>query len=213
MEETEQKSPLWQRKKEMRPNEIIRAARKLFVSRGFAATKMASVAHEAGVQPGTLYVYFKNKKALFKAVIESSIGPVLKIGDELVDSFSGTPEEMVRSLVHEWWRLIESEECRGIVKLIVAESQNFPDIAKFYAENCMEPAKKICYRILEYALSKNQVQLLNLELASRVIYQHLHQLAIYEHSFAEYDSNPIPVPTLLNATADFIIRSVLRSEK
>ncbi len=66
----------WQRKKEVRPQEILAAALAVFVEQGFSATKVAEVARRAGVQPGTIYVYFENKEALFKAVIHAAMSPV-----------------------------------------------------------------------------------------------------------------------------------------
>ena len=49
---------------------IARAALELFVTRGFAATKLEDVAKEASVSKGLPYLYFKNKEELFKAVAE-----------------------------------------------------------------------------------------------------------------------------------------------
>ena len=209
-QEVSKRIPHWQRKKEQRPVDIIQAARKLFVSQGFAATKIADIAKEAGVQAGTIYVYFENKETLFKAVIETSVQPLLNVANDIVDRYQGTPAELIRVLVDKWWELLESETCKGIPKLISSESQNFPKLAEFYTKECIIPARAMIYRILQYALSKNQIQLLNMELASRVIFHLLHQIVIYANTFSKYETNPISTKTVLNATADFIIRSVLK---
>ena len=39
----------WSRRKDVRPGEILEAALKLFVEKGFRATKMEDIAREAGV--------------------------------------------------------------------------------------------------------------------------------------------------------------------
>lgn len=202
----------WQRRKEQRPTEIIQAAKKLFVSQGFAATKVADIAKEAGIQPGTLYVYFENKEALFKAVIEESIKPLLNYADGIIDNFTDSPQELIRTLVQRWWDLLESEACRGIPKLLTSESQNFPELAAFYTRECIDPAKRMIYRVLEYALNKKEIRLLNMEMASRVIFFILHQLLVNAHSFAEYDPSPVSTKAMLNTVSDFIIRSVLKTE-
>ena len=62
------------RRPEDRAPEIARAALDLFVTRGFAATKLEDVAKAAGVSKGLPYLYFKNKEELFKAVIVEAIG-------------------------------------------------------------------------------------------------------------------------------------------
>ena len=117
----------WQRKKEVRPQEILAAALAVFVEQGFSATKVAEVARRAGVQPGTIYVYFENKEALFKAVIHAAMSPVLSYSNEFLDNYTGTPEKLLYELTHKWWDLMESESCAGIPKLITAEANNFPE--------------------------------------------------------------------------------------
>jgi AcrR family transcriptional regulator len=70
----------YQRRKQDRPQEITEAAFGAFAENGFTATKVEDVAHRAGVSKGLLYVYFKTKEELFKAVIRSVVTPRL---DEL----------------------------------------------------------------------------------------------------------------------------------
>ncbi len=67
--------PRFQRRKEDRPAEITRAALAAFAENGYAATKVDEVAKRAGVSKGLLYLYFKTKEDLFKAVIRSFISP------------------------------------------------------------------------------------------------------------------------------------------
>ncbi|GAA4361027.1 TetR/AcrR family transcriptional regulator [Angustibacter luteus] len=52
---------------------IIAAAHQLFLSRGFAATTMNSVATESGVAVQTVYKAFPNKAVLAKAVFDNAI--------------------------------------------------------------------------------------------------------------------------------------------
>lgn len=56
------------REKEQRRKEIIRVAGDLFFSRGYDDVTMEEVARETELAIGTLYLYFRNKDALFCAV-------------------------------------------------------------------------------------------------------------------------------------------------
>ena len=49
---------------------IIRAAKRIFGERGFAATTMDDIAAGAGVAKGAVYHHFPTKEALFEAVFE-----------------------------------------------------------------------------------------------------------------------------------------------
>ena len=50
--------------------EILRHAEDLFSHYGFSKTSMADIAERAGMSPGNLYRYFRNKQAIGVAVIE-----------------------------------------------------------------------------------------------------------------------------------------------
>src|SRR5512139_2380974 len=108
------------RRPDDRGPEIARAALDLFVTKGFAATKLEDVARAAGVSKGLPYLYFKSKEELFKAVIVEAIGEPLVRANELVDRFEGTTEELLRELVAKFREFTESP-LGGVVKLIRAE--------------------------------------------------------------------------------------------
>src|SRR5882724_8519390 len=50
--------------------QIVEGARSVFMAQGFDAASMGEIARAAGVSKGTLYVYFKDKDELFKAIVE-----------------------------------------------------------------------------------------------------------------------------------------------
>lgn len=49
---------------------IIDAALKVFSTKGYASTRMADIAKEAGLSYGLVYHYFENKEKLFDAIVE-----------------------------------------------------------------------------------------------------------------------------------------------
>lgn len=52
---------------------IVAAARELFVAQGYGATSLQEIADRAGVAVQTVYFVFRNKRALFKDVVDMSI--------------------------------------------------------------------------------------------------------------------------------------------
>jgi TetR/AcrR family transcriptional regulator, fatty acid metabolism regulator protein len=56
---------------------ILDAALRTFVARGYAETKVAEIAHEAGVAEGTLYNYFPSKEQLLLALFEEKWGSII----------------------------------------------------------------------------------------------------------------------------------------
>ncbi len=123
----------WERRKEARPAEIVAAALQLFSDRGFAATRLEDVATVAGVSKGTVYLYFESKEQLFEAVVREAIAPNIDRAEEMVDAFEGPTPELFRALFELLGTVLETP-LTGVVKLLIAESGNFPQLARLYAD-------------------------------------------------------------------------------
>ena len=91
------------RRKEARPAELLAAALTLFVDKGYAATSLERVASHAGVSKGTLYLYYESKEALFKAVIQEGIIPVIAENEAIAAQHTGSSFELLQRLLDNWW--------------------------------------------------------------------------------------------------------------
>jgi AcrR family transcriptional regulator len=74
--------------------EILDAARRLFLTRGYGATPMTAVAHEAGVSVETIYGAYDSKAGLFRAVVDVALR-----GDE--DPVPFVEREAIQSVIAE----------------------------------------------------------------------------------------------------------------
>ncbi|WP_010491058.1 TetR/AcrR family transcriptional regulator [Paenibacillus elgii] len=56
--------------RKQRKQEILQAAIRVYVDKGYSASEMGDIASQAGLAHGLVYYYFKNKKALFRELYE-----------------------------------------------------------------------------------------------------------------------------------------------
>jgi AcrR family transcriptional regulator len=171
-----------QRRKEARPAELMAAALELFVEKGFAATRLEDVATRAGVSKGTLYLYFDSKEALFKAVIEEGILPLLEEGSGLIDSFAGSTSDLLRLLIGEWWQRIGNTHLAGVPKLMISEAGNFPELANYYHDNVIVRARDLMRRTLQRGIASGEFRAVDVETAIDVIFAPVLMLLIWRYS-------------------------------
>ncbi len=77
---------------------LVTAARRVFETRGYAATRMQDVAAEAGVSHGTVYTWFASKDELLSEVTHSIVGEVVDASRERPREVSGVdPYERLAS--------------------------------------------------------------------------------------------------------------------
>jgi TetR/AcrR family transcriptional regulator, repressor of fatR-cypB operon len=83
-----------EREKLARQQDILRAARELFATKGFRDTTLDEIAHHAEFGKGTLYNYFANKEEIFHAIIDQSIEDSLSIARQSVEAEGGLREKL-----------------------------------------------------------------------------------------------------------------------
>src|ERR1019366_9731597 len=78
-----------------RLEQILTAAFEVFAAHGYEAARIDDVAERAGIAKGTIYLYFKGKDQLFRAVVRNLIQ---KPVDGDAGNLSGRSEPMLREL-------------------------------------------------------------------------------------------------------------------
>jgi AcrR family transcriptional regulator len=87
-----------ERWRSLRRRRLIDAAARLFAARGFEATSMDDIAHEAGAGKPTLYRYFAGKDALFEAVFVDALDTLEARLDIAEATTSGHAETLLAML-------------------------------------------------------------------------------------------------------------------
>ena len=90
--------------KRKKKRELIQAARKVFIERGFVRTSMQDIMDEAGVSRGTLYSYFDNIDHVFIEVLKYEDQKNI---DDFLPSGEGTLWAQLKNWIEEWQIYIE----------------------------------------------------------------------------------------------------------
>jgi AcrR family transcriptional regulator len=85
--------------------ELIRAAGRLFVDKGFDATTIRDIADAVGMRSGSPFYHFKSKQDMLKAVMIEGLQSALAAQQEAMSGLR-TPEEKFSALVKSHLRII-----------------------------------------------------------------------------------------------------------
>jgi AcrR family transcriptional regulator len=200
--------PRWERRKEARPAELVSAALELFVEKGYAGTRLDDVAARAGVSKGTLYLYFENKEELFKAVVRENIVARISQSAEEVLHFEGSSAELVRRLMATWWDEYGSSTAGGIGKLMMAESGNFPEIARFFLDEVIEPWHRILAAVIKRGIERGEFRTVEPDMFARVVTGPLVMLSLWKHSFGACSQQPLDANHYLAMHLDIVLSAL-----
>lgn len=114
---------------------ILEVASQMFVAQGYSAVSMDALAEAAPVSKPTLYKHFKDKKALFTAVMVTRCNGLFDMFDQTLKDDSRQPAEILKLAAANFLGLILSPQTLALHRIIVAESQNFPELGQMFYEN------------------------------------------------------------------------------
>ena len=201
--------PRWERRKEARPQELLASAVELFVERGFASTRLEDVARRAGVSKGTLYLYYANKEDLFKAVVRESILPMIGDAEASVAEFEGHSAELLRHVILSWWRRIGATKASGISKLILAEADNFPELARFYQKEVMTRGIGMISNMLERGIRRGEFRAIDVPQTAQVLIAPLMMLSTWKHTVAPCERCDLQPEAFLEAFLDITLNGLV----
>ena len=148
--------PRYRRRKQDRPQEIADAAFEAFAEKGYAATRVEEVARRAGVSKGLMYLYFRTKEELFKAVIRNV---VMRRVDALIDVVETTDlasEAFLRGPLADFMKRVPGSPVAIVIRLLLAEGPRHPDLVDFYWENVVSRGLGAITRFVERGVERGE---------------------------------------------------------
>jgi len=206
------KPPRWRRRKEERPAEIIAAALETFAERGFAATRLDDIAERAGVTRGTLYLYFRSKEELFKAVVRQSIVPIIARGEEMVEHSQDSSAALLAKLLSMMPTAVAGSPVSAIPKLMIAEARNFPDLAQFYLEEVIRRGRRLVTAIIARGVERGEFRPVDMDHVFYCVVGPVLLTMLWKHSFEPYDGKCLDAQALCQAHLDLLLQGLLKRE-
>jgi TetR/AcrR family transcriptional regulator, cholesterol catabolism regulator len=108
---------------ENRRGEMLDVAARIFSKHGFDGTSIRDIANEVGVQPSSLYYFFKSKEDLFEAVYEKGVDEIIFVVEKAITKStakSGNPwTKLEAASVGHLEALLSSDDYNTLVANIV----------------------------------------------------------------------------------------------
>lgn len=113
--------------------DILAAARRLFISQGFTATPMRQIAKEVGITPAAIYNHYPSKDGLFTALLQSA-APYDQLFALFGEIEARTPEDFVRQVFRASLAFITDHQDYLQLVLIDAQERDGAAVAAFLPE-------------------------------------------------------------------------------
>jgi hypothetical protein len=142
-------------------------------------------------------------------VITEAIGGPLAEASDMIDHFQGTTEDLLRELVR-GFRAFEESPAGGVVKLILAEAGNFPDVARFFCAHFDLRGRELFIRALRRGIQRKEFRPIeDVQTTAIILAQPLAMFSVWKRSLAPYDpTNTLSSDQFYAAYLDFIFKGL-----
>jgi AcrR family transcriptional regulator len=147
------KLPRWKRQPDERPQQILEAAFRVFGSRGLHRATLDSVAREAGIAKGTIYLYFPGKAALFSAMLKARVNDVMPAVEPPRDGGTSEIRDRLAALGRRLYRFFRSPAYLAMYRAVVSEAADFPEAAALLYREGILPANRRLAEVIRHGIS------------------------------------------------------------
>ncbi len=133
---------------EFRRTEILNAARSVFARKGFVRGIMDAIAKEAGIAKGTVYLYFRSKEEIYRAVLDYDMEFLKKDTLERIEAAKNLKDKIGAFTLA---RLENAEAKKEIFRIMDTESGSLSLTRSQYRRYLREPVHLLASAIEDAA--------------------------------------------------------------
>jgi AcrR family transcriptional regulator len=198
----------WRRRKDARPAEILDAALAVFAEKGYAATRMDDIAQRAGVTKGTIYLYFESKDAVFRSLVQESIGATIEGVTAAAARFEGSAADLLRMVLRGIGAFVRTDDRVVLPKVMIAEAGNFPALAEFYRREVIDRGLGLLTSVIARGTARGEFRAVDPEHAAKLCVAPLLVAIFWRTTFGKFDAVPYDLDGLIETHIDVLLRGL-----
>jgi AcrR family transcriptional regulator len=113
-----------------RRREILDAALKVFSAKGFHKATNKDVAEEAGISPGLIYWYFKDKQDLLFSLIRERTATLLQFVEHSEELMEMPPQKLLSMIGRSFLAIYSIPRTRALLRIVISEAIRMPEIGE-----------------------------------------------------------------------------------
>jgi TetR/AcrR family transcriptional repressor of mexJK operon len=193
--------------------QILDAARGIFLEHGYAHTSTEAIRRAAGVSKETIYRYYRTKEELFGAVLHKltleNLPKPLRLDETLSDGTDTRQlQKALQTLAQEIIHVMMQPDYLALLRIVIAESARFPQLGELFKKTVPEQAIAAVSGLLSRLRKKKLVVKIDDEAAARMLLGSLLTYAILDGVLSSDGKPHPPTPKRIGAIADLFVRAL-----
>lgn len=147
---------------------VIKSAWRLFVENGYIGTSMDDVAAAVGVSKPTVYEAYKNKQALFEAMIEEITHDFDPSATQAIADYQGPMVDLFRAIPNAVKVFVRQQRRTDLIRLLMSEGPRMPFLVATYRKALWERELAAWATLLGRAMDRGEFRRMDPMVAARI---------------------------------------------
>ena len=206
------RTPRWRRRPEARPQQILKAAFRVFGIRGLHQATLDDVARAARITKGTIYLYFPSKADLFSAMLKARVNDIMPRVEAPEDGHPGpSTRRQLSALGLQLYRFFRSRAWLAMYRTVVSEAAQFPEAAALLYREGILPANRRLAEVIQRGIVRGEFRPVDPVIAARAFAGTFQVFAVSQGLLGGQRIFPIPDTKIVRTITDIFFRGLLAS--
>jgi len=195
-------------KEDDRRQQILDAAQAVFAAKNFQATTIKDIARAAGISPGLIYWYFKDKTDLFTSLLSERISSGLEevAGLALADM---RPEQFLHNFARFYIGMYERPQNLALFKMVVANTVSLPAVVRQLQSRVVAGVLGTVQAYLEQQVALGRMRPCDTEMVARAFIGSLLAYVVSRHILKDPLAQQVPQDRLVEGVVDVVLHGIL----
>jgi len=213
MAKRQNRTPRWQRRPEVRPQQILEAAFRVFGTRGLHQATLDDVARAAGITKGTIYLYFPSKAALFSAMLKARVNDLLPPMEASGGRSTPSVHRQLLLLAQRLYQFFKSPAYLAMYRTMVGEAPQFPEAAALLYREGILPANRRLAEVIRRGIASGEFRSVDPLIAARALVGMFQVFVVSQGLLGGQRIFPIADAKLVRTITDIYFRGLLASSR
>lgn len=207
------RAPRWQRQPQIRPQQILEAAFRVFGARGLHQATLDDVAKAAGITKGTIYLYFPSKAALFSAMLKARVNALLPPLESPDGGRAGSTRRRLSTLARRLYQFFQSPAYLAMYRTMVGEAPQFPKAAALLYREGILPANQRLARLIQHGIAAGEFRKVDPLIAARALVGMFQVFVVSQGLLGGRRIFPIADARIVRTVTDIFFRGLLAAPR
>ena len=196
------------RRPQARPTEILAAALELFAEKGFAATRMDDVAARAGLSKAGGYLYFKDKTALLKALVNELAGANVAVARGIVEAHRGPVSPLIATVLAFLGTQVRHTRFPELIKIVIGESRAHPEVGQLYLDTVINQGLPLFEGLIRRGIQSGEFRAVDPVLTARLMIGPMLLAIIWKTVFEPIGAEALDIEAYAAQHADIFLKGM-----